>query len=201
MIRVLLAEDQHMIRGALIALLGLEDDIEIVAELDRGDGIVEAAGRTTPDVAVLDIELPGIDGLTAAGELRHVVPDCRVLILTGLAQPSHLLRALELQVRGFVPKDAPAHELASAIRRVHAGERVLDPTMVSAALATGQSPLTERESDVLRAASGGGTTADIGAQLHLSPATVRNYISNSVAKLGARNRLDAIRIAQDAGWL
>ena len=173
----------------------------MVAELERGDEIAQTAGRTAPDVAVLDIELPGLDGLTAAGHLRQVAPECRVLVLTGLPQPTHLLRALELQVRGFLPKDAPAHELASAIRRVHAGERVLDPAMVSAALATGQSPLTGREANVLRAATGGGSTTEIGAQLHLSPATVRNYISNAVAKLNARNRLDAIRIAQDAGWL
>ncbi|GAA1748434.1 response regulator transcription factor [Aeromicrobium alkaliterrae] len=201
MIRVLIAEDQHMIRGALIALLSMEDDIEVVADLDRGDHIVTAAGSTSPDIAILDIDLPGLDGLTAAGHLRHVLPDCRVLILTGLAQPVHLLRALELQIRGFLPKDAPAHQLADAVRRVHAGERVLDPSMIAAALETGHSPLTEREADVLRAAESGTTTAEIGAQLHLSPATVRNYISNAVAKLGSRNRTEAIRTAREAGWL
>ncbi|WP_026910238.1 response regulator transcription factor [Patulibacter minatonensis] len=201
MIRVLIAEDQHLIRGALVALIGLEDDLEVVADLERGDEIVGTAVRVRPDVAVLDIDLPGLDGLSAADQLRTASPDCRVLILTGLGRPAHLLRALQLQIRGFLPKDAPAAELAAAIRRVAAGERVLDPDLVAAALETGESPLTEREADVLRTAATGVSTAEIGTTLFLSPATVRNYLSNAVAKLGARNRLDAIRIAQDNGWL
>jgi two-component system response regulator DesR len=200
-IRVLVAEDMHLIRGALVALLGLEADMEVVAELDRGDLIEATALRERPDVAVLDIDLPGLDGLTAARRLQTSLPDCQCLILTGLSQPSHLLRALEGRVRGFLPKDVPAAQLADAIRRVAQGERVLDPVLVAAALETGVSPLTEREADVLRTAASGLSTEDIGSELFLSPATVRNYLSRAIAKLDARNRIDAIRIARDAGWL
>jgi two-component system response regulator DesR len=201
MIRVLIAEDMHLIRGALVALLSLEDDMELVAELDRGDEIVPAALRTRPDVAVLDIDLPGLDGLSAAEQLHQQVPECRTLVLTGLSQPGNLLRALKVHVRGFVVKDAPADTLADGIRRVAAGERVVDPDLVAAALETGSSPLTARETDVLRAAEDGITTDQIAAQLALSPATVRNYLSNAITKIGARNRIDAIRIARNAGWL
>jgi two-component system, NarL family, response regulator DesR len=201
MIRVLVAEDMHLIRGALVALIGLERDMEVVAETDRGDAIEALALRERPDVAVIDIDLPGLDGLTAAQRLQELVPECRALIVTGLSQPGHLLRALQGRVRGFLPKDAPAAELADAIRRIAAGERVLDPVLVAAALETGENPLTERETDVLRAAAEGDSTAQIGASLFLAPATVRNYLSNGIAKLGARNRLDAIRIAREAGWL
>jgi len=201
MIRVLIAEDMHMIRGALVALLRLETDIEVVAELDRGDTILDAALRTRPDVAVIDIDLPGMDGLTAAGLLREHLPECRVLVLTGLSQPGNMLRALKAHVRGFLLKDAPASRLASAVRSVASGQRVLDPELVAAAVEAGSTPLTDREADVLRAATSGLSTADIGARLNLSPATVRNYLSNAISKLGARNRLDAIRIAEDAGWL
>jgi two-component system response regulator DesR len=200
-IRVLIAEDMHMIRGALVALLRLEPDIEIVAELDRGDTILEAALRTRPDVAVVDIDLPGLDGLSAAAALHEQLPSCKTLVLTGLSQPGNLLRALKIHVRGFLLKDAPAPQLASAIRSVAAGRRVLDPDLVAAAVETGATPLTERETDVLRAAQLGGSTAEIAERLHLSPTTVRNYLSNAIGKLGARNRLDAIRIAADAGWL
>ncbi|HKH06389.1 MAG TPA: response regulator transcription factor [Acidimicrobiales bacterium] len=201
MIKVLIAEDMHLIRGALVALLSLEEDMEVVAELDRGDGIVAAALAARPDVAVLDIDLPGLDGLAAAGRLREQLPDCRVLILTGLSQPGHLLRALQVHVRGFIVKDAPATTLADGIRRVAAGERVIDPDLVVAALETGVSPLTTRETDVLRAAEDGGATDEIATTLSLSPATVRNYLSNAITKVGARNRIDAIRIARNAGWL
>jgi two-component system response regulator DesR len=200
-IRVLIAEDMHLIRGALVALLSLEDGMDVVAELDRGDQIVEAALRTRPDVAVLDIDLPGLDGLSAAALLHAELPSCRTLVLTGLSQPGTLLRALKVHVRGFIVKDAPAATLADGIRRVAAGERVIDPDLVAAALETGASPLTSRETDVLRAAAGGVSTEQIGSELALSPATVRNYLSNSIAKVGARNRIDAIRIARDAGWL
>jgi two-component system response regulator DesR len=200
-IRVLIAEDMHMIRGALVALLRLEHDIEVVAELDRGDTIIEAALRTRPDVAVVDIDLPGLDGLSAAEQLHEQLPSCRTLVLTGLSQPGNLLRALKAHVRGFLLKDAPAPELASAIRSVAIGRRVLDPELVAAAVETGTTPLTEREADVLRAAQSGLSTVQIGDRLNLSPATVRNYLSNTIGKLGARNRLDAIRIAEDAGWL
>lgn len=200
-IRVLIAEDMHMIRGALVALLTREQDMEVVVELDRGDEIVDAALRTRPDVAVLDIDLPGVDGLTAAKQLHERLPECRILVLTGLSQPGVLLRALKVHVRGFIVKDAPAQTLADGIRRVAAGERVIDAELVAAALETGTSPLTARETDVLRAAESGVSTEDIGVTLALSPATVRNYLSNAISKVGARNRIDAIRIARDAGWL
>ena len=201
MIKVLIAEDMHLIRGALVALLSLEDDMEVVAELERGDVIVDTALRTRPDVAVLDIDLPGLDGLTAAGRLFDELPECRALILTGLSQPGHLLRALKVHVRGFIVKDAPADALADGIRRVAAGQRVIDPDLVAAALETGVSPLTPRETDVLRAAEDGIATDEIGTELSLSAATVRNYLSNAITKVGARNRIDAIRIARNAGWL
>jgi two-component system response regulator DesR len=201
MIRVLVAEDMHMIRGALVALLSLEDDIEVVAELDRGDQIVATALATRPDVAVLDIDLPGLDGLTAAEQLHQQLPACRALVLTGLSQPGNLLRALKVHVRGFIVKDAPAEDLADGIRRVAAGQRVIDPELVAAALETGTSPLTTRETDVLREAGNGIPTDQIASRLSLSPATVRNYLSSAISKVGARNRIDAIRIARNAGWL
>jgi two-component system response regulator DesR len=200
-IRVLIAEDMHMIRGALVALLSLEDGMEVVAELDRGDAIVATALRVRPDVAVLDIDLPGLDGLSAAEQLYELVPECRTLILTGMSQPGNLLRALKVHVRGFIVKDAPAGTLADGIRRVAKGERVVDPDLVAAALETGSSPLTPRESDVLRAAADGISTEQIGTLLRLSPTTVRNYLSNAIAKVGGRNRIDTIRIARNAGWL
>jgi two-component system response regulator DesR len=200
-IRVLIAEDMHLIRGALVALLSLEADMEIVAELERGDEIVSTAVEMQPDVAVVDIDLPGCDGLTAAEQLYQKVPDCRTLVLTGMSQPGNLLRALQVHVRGFIIKDAPADTLADGIRRVAAGERVIDPELVAAALETGASPLTARESDVLRAADDGISTDEIAQRLSLSPATVRNYLSNAITKVGARNRIDAIRISRDAGWI
>ena len=201
MIRILVAEDMHLIRGALIALLSDEPDLEVVADVERGDAIVEAARRTQPDVAILDIDLPGMDGLTAAAALHEAVPTCRTLVLTGLGQPGNLLRALKAHVQGFLLKDAPADQLADAVRRVAAGYRVLDPGLVAVAVETGASPLTLREAEVLRTAEEGLPTDEIAARLHLSPATVRNYLSNAIAKVGARNRLDAIRIARGAGWL
>src|SRR5262249_32546520 len=170
----------HMIRGALVALLSLEPDLQVVAEVDRGDRVVETARRALPDVAVLDIDLPGMDGLSAADALHEVLPECRPLILTGLSQPGNLLRALKVHVRGFLLKDAPADRLADAIRRVAAGQRVLDPDLVAAAVETGTSPLTERETEVLRTAAEGMPTDEIAARLHLSSATVRNYLSNAV---------------------
>jgi two-component system response regulator DesR len=184
-IRVLVAEDMHLIRGALVALLSRELDMEVVAELDRGDQVLDAAIRTRPDVAVLDIDLPGMDGLTAAEALYRKVPSCQILVLTGLSQPGHLLRALKVHVRGFILKDAPATTLAQGVRRVE----------------TGESPLTPRETDVLRAAQAGTSTDEIANSLALSSTTVRNYLSNAITKVGGRNRIDAIRIARDAGWL
>jgi two-component system response regulator DesR len=201
MIRVLIAEDMHLIRGAPVALLALEDDLEVVAELERGDQIVDTAVATRPDVAVLDIDLPGLDGLTAAEQLHQRLPDCRTLVLTGLSQPGNLLRALKVHVRGFIVKDAPAETLANGVRRVARGERVIDPELVAAALETGSTPLTPRETDVLRAAERGLATDQIAARLSLSPATVRNYLSNAISKVGGHNRIDAIRIARHAGWL
>ena len=201
MIRVLIAEDMHMIRGALVALLRLEADIDVVAELERGDAIVETALKTRPDVAVIDIDLPGVDGLSAAATLREQLPSCQTLVLTGLSQPGNLLRALKVHVKGFLLKDAPASALANAIRSVAAGRRVLDPELVAVAVETGASPLTARETDVLRAAVTGRSTEEIGSLLNLSPTTVRNYLSNAISKLGARNRMDAVRIAEEAGWL
>ncbi len=201
MIRVLIAEDQHIIRRALVALISLEGDMEVVAELETGDAILEAVRKTLPDVAVLDIDMPGIDGLTAAEHLHEEIPSCRTLMLTGLSQPGHLLRALKAHVRGFIPKDAPADTLTDGIRRVFAGERVVDPGLVAAALETGESPLTAREAAVLRAAQRGISTTEIAEQLSLAPTTVRNYLSSAIDKVGGRNRTDAIRIARDAGWL
>ncbi len=201
MIRVLVAENEHMIRGALLALIGLEEDLTVVGEVDRGDRILPVARKVRPDVAVLDIDLPGIDGLTAAAQLRDELPETYVLILTGLGQPGHLTRALEAHVGGFMRKDAPSEELADAIRRVAKGQRFLDPDLVATALEIGTSPLTTRETDVLRAAAGGGSTDDIGRELFLSPATIRNYLSSAISKLGARNRVDAIRIARESGWM
>ena len=195
MIRVLIAEDMHMIRGALVALISLEDDMEVVAELERGDQILAAALRTRPDVAVLDIDLPG------AYNLSQTLLQTSTLILTGLSQPGNLLRALTAHVRGFIVKDAPAATLAAGIRRVAAGERVIDPELVAAALDTGSTPLTTRETDVLRAADSGLSTEQIAGDLSLAPATVRNYLSNAISKVGGRNRIDAIHIARNTGWI
>lgn len=201
MIRVLIAEDMHMIRAALVALLSLEDDLVVVAELSRGDEVVKTALEARPDMAVLDIDMPGMDGLTAAEHLHRRLPECHALILTGLNQPGNLLRALQAHVRGFIVKDNPAETLVDGVRRVANGERVIDPALVASALETGSSPLTTREADVLRAADSGSSTTEIAAAVSLSPATVRNYLSNSISKLGARNRIDAIRIARNAGWI
>ena len=201
MIRVLIAEDMHLIRGALVALLSRELDMEVVAEIERGDQVLDAAVQTRPDVAVLDIDLPGLDGLSAAEALNAQLPECQILVLTGLSQPGYLLRALKVHVRGFILKDAPASMLAHGVRRVAGGERVIDPELLAGALETGESPLTPREADVLRAAEGGISTDEIALSLSLSSTTVRNYLSNAISKIGGRNRIDAIRIARDAGWL
>jgi two-component system response regulator DesR len=201
MIRVLLAEDQAMVRGALAALLALEGDIEIVAEVARGDEVVPAALIAQPDVALLDIEMPGCDGLTAAADLHAKLPTCRVLILTTFGRPGYLRRAMESGVVGFLLKDAPATQLAGAIRRAMAGERVVDPALATAALSEGSNPLTDRERDVLAAATRGASIADIAASLYLSEGTVRNYLSVAMQKLGARNRIEAAHIAEQKGWL
>jgi two-component system response regulator DesR len=201
MIRVLIAEDQAMVRGALASLLGLEEDIEVVAEVERGDRVASAALSTRPDVALVDIEMPGLDGLAVAGELGRELPEVRVVIVTTFGRPGYLRRALEQGVSGFVLKDAPASQLADAVRKVVAGEHVIDPSLAAAAIAAGESPLTAREEDVLRAAQSHETTADIAAALYLSEGTVRNYLSAAIQKLGVRNRTEAIDLAVDQGWL
>jgi len=201
MIKVLLAEDMHMVRGALVALLSLEPDIEVVAQVASGDDILPAAQRCQPTVAVIDIDLPGMDGLTAAGELREKLPDVRVLILTSLGRPGTLRRALSVRVGGFLLKDAPAAELADAIRGVAVGRRVVDAQLALAAWETADCPLTSREIEVLRMAADGADAVEIGSRLFLSAGTVRNYLTTIVGKLNARNRIDAIRVARDAGWV
>jgi two-component system response regulator DesR len=200
-VRVLLAEDQGMMRGALALLLGMEDDLEVVAQVSAGDAIVEAALAHRPDVALLDIELPGMSGLDAAAELRVRVPGCRVLILTTFGRPGYLRRAMEAGAAGFLVKDGPVEELAAAVRRVLAGEQVVDPALAMAALSAGPNPLTPRECDVLRSAADGATVADIAAELHLSESTVRNYLSSVIGKTGTRNRTEALREARHQGWL
>ncbi len=200
-IRVMIAEDQAMVRGALSALLSLEEDIEIVAEVSRGDEVIPAALDSLPDVALLDIEMPGGDGLSAAAALNESLPSCRVLILTVFGRAGYLKRAMEGGAVGFLLKDAPASELASAIRRVMAGERVVDPGLAAAALSEGENPLTEREREVLVASANGATIEDIAGKLYLSEGTVRNYLSTAIKKLGARNRVEAARLAEEKGWL
>jgi two-component system response regulator DesR len=201
MIRVLIAEDQAMVRGALASLLRLEDDIEIVAEVERGDDVLVAARRTRPDVAMLDIEMPGLDGIAAAGELARELPEVRSLILTTFGRPGYMRRALAEGASGFLLKDAPASELAQAVRAVAAGRRAIDPTLAAAAITEGESPLTPREHEVLAAAAAHDTAAAIAATLHLSEGTVRNYLSSAIRKLGARNRREAIDLAVEKGWL
>lgn len=201
MIKVLLAEDMHMVRGALVALLNLEPDIVVVAEVASGDEIIPAARKFQPDVAVIDIDLPGMDGLTAAGQLREKMPECRTLILTSLGRPGTLRRALSARVGGFLLKDAPAAELADAIRGVAAGRRVVDGQLALAAWDSAECPLTMREVEVLRLAADGADAVEIAARLFLSAGTVRNYLTTIVSKLNARNRVDAIRVAREAGWV
>ena len=201
MIRVLIAEDQGMVRGALKALLAMEGDIEIVAETDRADQVLPLASRTQPDVALLDIEMPGGDGITAAGQLRKALPACKTLILTTFGRPGFLRRAMESGASGFMLKDAPAHELALAIRRTMAGERVIDPGLAASALSAGVSPLSEREREVLVAGQGGASIAEIAQALFLSEGTVRNYLSSAIQKLEVSNRTEAARVAEELGWL
>lgn len=200
-VRVLLAEDQAMVRGALVALLSLEEDIEIVAEASRGDEVVPAAFDASPDVVLLDIEMPGGDGLSAAAALRERLPSCYVIILTTFGRAGYLKRAMESGASGFLLKDAPASELAAAIRRVVAGERVVDPALATAALSEGENPLTEREREVLTASANGATIENVARRLYLSEGTVRNYLSTAIKKLGAKNRVEAARLAERKGWL
>ncbi|WP_344291816.1 response regulator transcription factor [Streptomyces synnematoformans] len=201
MIRVLVAEDVRLLREALVDLIGYEDDIEVVASVETGDAIVPAAVRVRPDVAVIDIELPERDGLDAAAELRDVLPDCRTLILTGVGRPGNLRRSARAKVAGFMLKDSRPQELVAAIRTIAAGGQVIDPQLAFAALDVADSPLTEREADVLRLTSEGLNPRETAARLHLTYGTARNYLATAVTKLGARNRVDAIRIATQAGWI
>ena len=201
MIRVLLAEDQAMVRGALAALLHLEEDIEIVAEVSRGDEVLSAALKAQPDVALLDIEMPGGDGLSAAQALHERLPTCRIVILTTFGRSGYLRHAMESGAVGFLLKDAPAAELARAIRCVLAGERVVDPALALTALSDGDNPLTRREREVLRVTLDGASITDIAAQLYLSEGTVRNHLSTAIQKLNVRNRMEAARLAEQKGWL
>ncbi|MEE1758271.1 response regulator transcription factor [Streptomyces sp. SP18BB07] len=200
-IRVMLAEDMHMVRGALVALLAGENGLEVVAEVDRGDAIIPTALEHRPDVAVIDVDLPGVDGLTAAAELRRRLPECRTLVLTALGRPGTLQRALAARVSGYLLKDEPPHQLAKAIRHIAHGGRVIDPELALASWESDVSPLTVRETGVLRHAASGADPAEIARRMSLSTGTVRNYLTSAVTKLHARNRLDAVRLAEQAGWL
>ncbi|MEU5807496.1 response regulator [Streptomyces sp. NPDC059650] len=200
-IRILLAEDQSMVREALAALLGLEPDIEVVVQVARGDEVVPAARAHDVDVALLDIEMPGMTGIEAAAALRAALPGLRIVVLTTFGRPGYLRGAMEAGASAFLVKDAPAAQLADAVRKVLAGERVIDPALAAAALAEGANPLTEREREVLRAAENGATNAELAAALHLSQGTVRNYLSTAIQKLASRNRAEAVRVAREKGWL
>ncbi|MGY1497783.1 response regulator transcription factor [Streptomyces sp. QTS52] len=202
MIKVLLAEDQSMVREALAALLGLEPDIEVVVQVARGDEVLPAArAHADLDVALLDIEMPGATGIEAAAQLHREFPSLKLVVLTTFGRPGYLRTAMEAGADAFLVKDAPAAQLAEAVRKVLAGERVIDPTLAAAALADGANPLTDREREVLRAAADGATNAELATTLHLSQGTVRNYLSTAIQKLTARNRTEAVRIAREKGWL
>jgi len=190
-----------MVREALASLLGMEEDIEVVAEVNRGDAVLAAARETQPDVALLDIEMPGADGISAARQLSQEMPGCAILILTTFGRPGYLRRAMESGARGFLLKDAPAKELAIAIRRTVAGERVVDPALAAQALSEGKGPLSWREREILMASAAGSNIAEIAKSLHLSEGTVRNHLSSAIQKLGARNRFEAARAAEAKGWL
>ncbi|MFC4563174.1 DNA-binding response regulator [Nocardiopsis mangrovi] len=201
MIRIVLADDEHLVRGAIAALLGLEDDLEVVAEVGRGDAVVAAVTGGDADIAVLDIEMPGGSGLEVAADLKAAAPGCGVLILTSFGRPGYLRRALAAGARGFLAKDAPVDQLAGAIRKVHGGGRYIDTELAAAAMTAGENPLTAREAEVLRGAAEGRPVSAIAAALHLTEGTVRNYLSSAITKTGADNRMSAIRTAQDMGWL
>ena len=201
MIRLLLADDQALVRGALAALLDLEPDLTVVAEVGRGDLVASAVAEHEPDVALLDVEMPGLDGIAATTAAKASRPGTRVLIVTTFGRPGFVRRALRAGADGFVVKDTPARQLADAVRRVHAGLRVVDPALAADSLAAGDSPLTDRESDVLRAARGGASVAVIAAELFLSAGTVRNHLSAAIGKTGSANRAEAVRVADQNGWL
>jgi two-component system response regulator DesR len=200
-IRVVLAEDQAMVRGALAALLAMEEDLQVVGETGRGDDVVALARERQADVVLLDIEMPGLDGLQAAAKVRAELPGCRAIILTTFGRPGYLQRAMAAGAAGFLLKDAPASDLAAAIRRVAAGGVAVDPALAAQALSEGLSPLTSREREVLKAAAGGASIADLARALHLSEGTVRNHLSAAIQKLGVRNRAEAVQVAEAKGWL
>lgn len=200
-VRLLLADDEHLIRGALAALLALEDDLTVVAEAASGPEALAMAKAHRPDVAVLDLQMPGMDGIEVATELRRVLPECRTMIVTGHGRPGYLKRALEVGVRGFLPKTVSAADLAGIIRTVRSGGRYVDPELAADAIAAGESPLTPRETDVLELAAHGTSIAEIAERAALSAGTVRNYLSAAATKLGAENRHAAVRIAREHGWI
>jgi two-component system response regulator DesR len=200
-LKILLAEDVAMVRGALVALIELELDLKVVAAVRRGDEILDAAQEHQPDIAIIDIDLPGLDGLTAAAQLHEKLPSCRTLILTNLGRAGMLRRALAAHVSGYMLKDAPPEQLAMAIRDIAAGRSVIDVQLAMSAWDGGKNPLSPREHEVLRLAAEGSEPAEIAAALHLSVGTVRNYLTTIVTKLNARNRVDAIKTALDSGWL
>jgi len=200
-IRILLADDQALVRGALAALLDLEADIEVVAQVGRGDEVVAAARSSAAQVCLLDIEMPGLTGLEAAERLRAELPEVRSLIVTTFGRPGYVRRALDAGAAGFLVKDTPARELADAVRRVHAGLRVVDPALAAESLMSGPSPLTAREAEILLLALDGSPVAEIAARAHLSVGTVRNHLSAAIGKTGASTRAEAARLAQSNGWI
>ena len=201
-IRVLLADDEHLIRGAVAALLSYEDDLQVVAQAASGAEALAMARAHRPDVAVLDLQMPGgLDGVAVAEALRTSLPGCRTMIVTSHGRPGHLKRALAAGARGFVPKTVSAQRLAEIIRSVHAGGRYVDPELAADAISAGDSPLTAREAEVLELAADGAPISDVARRAALSPGTVRNYLSSATAKLSADNRHTAVRIARERGWL
>jgi len=201
MLRLLLADDQALVRGALTALLNLEPDLEVVSEVGTGDAVVAAVLEHRPDVALLDVEMPGLDGISATAAVRAAAPETKVLIVTTFGRPGYLRRALQAGASGFVVKDTPAGQLADAVRRIHQGLRVVDPALATDSLLAGESPLTARESDVLRAARDGSSVAAIAKKLFLSEGTVRNHLSAAIGKTNAGNRAEAVLVADGNGWL
>lgn len=200
-IRVLMADDQALVRGAIASLLDLEPDIEVVAEVGRGDEVLTACEQHDVDVAVLDVQMPGLTGIEATELLREHFPEVRVLIVTTFGRPGFVRRAMQAGAHGFFVKDTPARQLADAVRRVAAGEQVVDQALAADSMMVGESPLTRREAEVLKSSLSGTTVARIAHQLSLSEGTVRNHLSSAIGKTGAATRAEAARIAEDNGWL
>jgi two-component system response regulator DesR len=200
MIRVLLADDENLIRSALAALLGMED-VQVVAQAATGDEALAMARIHHPDVAVLDLQMPGLDGIAVAEALRHELPGCASIIVTSYGRPGHLKRALAAGVRGFLPKTVSAHVLADVVRTTRGGGRYIDPELAADAISAGDSPLTPREADVLELSTDGVPVEEIARRAALSPGTVRNYLSSAASKLGATNRHEAVHVARTHGWI